>query len=470
MTDSIDAQLNVQPEVSLDFESGDLSSAAPGSEPSELEKIQQQFNYGPYPRVPLDRSPRENYEALFAHSMVTAYYLRHRKVVHTEGKVILDAGCGSGYRVLMLAAANPGAKIIGIDFSEESIKMARQRLDYHGYSNTEFHVLRIEDLPQLGIQFDYINCDEVLYLLPNPSEGLRAMKSVLKPDGLIRTNLHNAYQRQDFFRAQELFKFIGLMDDSPKEFEEEAVIETMKSLKGHVKLKTETWSDQWFENKPAEQVKEYLAMNFLFVGDRGYTIPEMFEFLEQADLEFVSMVNWRHWEITDLFQDDALPAFWEMGLATASIADRLHIYELLNPIHRLIDFWCTHPGEPGQPVDDWSDIEWQNAIVHLHPQLRTEVMKEDLLKAIQTGQAFEISSRVKAPAYQPVFLEPSQAACFLPLWEGPQPIQVIAERYRQVRPVDPITLEPLSAEQAFAIVKDLLNRMDAFLYVLLEQA
>ncbi len=48
---------------------------------------------------------------------------------------------------------------------------------------------------ELGLEFDYINADEVLYLLPDIVEGLKAMKAVLKPEGIIRTNLHSSFQR-----------------------------------------------------------------------------------------------------------------------------------------------------------------------------------------------------------------------------------------------------------------------------------
>jgi len=85
---------------------------------------------------------------------------------------------------LVLAEANPGAKIIGIDLSEKSIKLAQQRVQYHGVENVEFHSILLEDLPKLGMEFDYINCDDVLYLLPDTVAGLQAMRSVLKPDGI----------------------------------------------------------------------------------------------------------------------------------------------------------------------------------------------------------------------------------------------------------------------------------------------
>jgi 2-polyprenyl-3-methyl-5-hydroxy-6-metoxy-1,4-benzoquinol methylase len=445
-----------------------MNSPALEVELTELEKIRQQFDHTPYPRIPLEQSPQADYEELYLHSMVTPYYLQHRKVIQTEGKIILDAGCGSGYKSLVLAMANPGARIVGIDLSEASVELARQRLEHHGYSNFECHVLKIEDLPSLGLKFDYINCDEVLYLLPDPAAGLQVLKSVLKPEGIIRANLHSALQRSDYFRSQTLFKLMGLMDESPKDAEYEAVIETMKSLKTATKLKAETWGAGY---EHAEHSASLISMNHLFVGDRGFTVPELFEMLEQSDLEFLSMVNWRQWDVTELFTDpDDLPAMWGMSLAYASPAEKLRIFELLHPVHRLLDFWCSHSSlESRAGVDDWSDTEWQNAIVHLHPQLCHDVIKAEVLRCAESGRSLEISQWVKQPALSPVILESTEVACLLPLWETPQTMKALVERYCKIRPVNLVTLEPQDQGMAFERVRQLLNQLDAFLYVLLEQ-
>jgi ubiquinone/menaquinone biosynthesis C-methylase UbiE len=87
---------------------------------------------------------------------------------------------------LKLAEANPGARIVGIDLSPQSIELARQRLAHHEFDNVEFHAMSVDDIPQLGMTFDYINCDELLYLLPDQLAGLQVMKSVLKPQGILR--------------------------------------------------------------------------------------------------------------------------------------------------------------------------------------------------------------------------------------------------------------------------------------------
>jgi SAM-dependent methyltransferase len=397
--------------------------------------------------------------------LVTAYYIRNQKVIETEGKVILDAGCGSGYKSLILAEANPGAKIVGIDLSEESVKLARQRLQYHGFENIEFHALSIEELPSLNQQFDYINNDEVLYLLPDAVVGLQAMKSVLKPDGIIRTNLHSSLQRSSYFAVQKVFKIMGLMDDNPREMEIELAKEIIQDLKDDVAIKLRTWSS------PAEKNEEWMLANYLLLGDRGYTVPEVFSALRDADLEFISMVSWRLWDLTDLFKEpNNIPAFLAMSLPDIPVEQRLHLFELLHPVHRLIDFWCGLPNQAQSfvPVSEWTVADWQQAKVHLHPQLRTPQLKEDLIKSLTNQSSFEISRYVTSPTLVPILIESSVAACLLPLWEGAQPVRWLAERWLNLRPLDLVTLEPVDPERAFNEIKELLISLEVFLYVLLE--
>lgn len=434
-----------------------------------LEKIRQQYETSPYPRIPLDNSPKDDFNSLFVHNIVTSYYLRYQKVIETKGKVILDAGCGSGYKSLMLAEGNPEAKIVGIDISEESVKLAWHRLEHHGFDNAEFHVLSIYDLPKLGMEFDYINSDEMLYLLPDPVAALETMKSVLKPQGIIRTNLHSALQRNGYFRAQKLFDIIGLTESNPGDLEVEIALETMKSLKDGVDLKSKTWQPAY----EGEGGKQSVLMNYLLQSDNGFTIPEMFSMLRTSNLEFISMINWRHWELMDLFKEpENLPVFLEMTLPELDVEQRLHLFELLHPGHRLLDFWCGHPNqeEPVVPISGWVVSDWLSGRVRLHPQLQKPKIKEDLIECIAQQLPFRLSNYIAVPTIAPVEIESTVAACLLPLWEGVQPISSIVERWCHIRPVHLVTLEPMSEQTAWSEVKKLLSKLEVFLYVLLERS
>jgi 2-polyprenyl-3-methyl-5-hydroxy-6-metoxy-1,4-benzoquinol methylase len=429
-----------------------------------VEKIRQQFDSAPYPRIPVDESPKDKPDSLYIHNLVTAYYLRNQKVIDTKGKVILDAGCGSGYKSLVLAEANPGAKIVGVDISEASVKLAEQRLQYHGVENAEFHVGFLEDLPKLGMEFDYINCDDVLYLLPDAVAGLQAMKSVLQPEGIIRVNLHSSLQRANFFRAQNLFKFMGLMDDNPEGMEIGIVRETMNALKDNVSLKVQTWKPKYNEDEGI------ILANQLLVGDKGATIPEFFSLLKAANLEFINMVNWRQWELIDLFKEpDDLPAFLGMSLPELSAEEKLNLFELFHPVHRLLDLWCGNLDKSQSfiPVGEWNDSQWQTAKVHLHPQLKTLKLREDLIACVTEIRPFIISEHLSL-IKDLVSIDSSMALCLIPLLEQPQSMTSLVERWKQVRPLNPVTLEPTDGSQAFYMLQQLFLQLESLGYVMLE--
>ena len=437
------------------------------NQPSELpEKIRQQFDTAPYPRIPLEKSPKGDPYELYIHNIVTPYYLRNQKFIDTQDKVILDAGCGTGYKGLLLAEANPGAKIVGIDISKNSIDLAQERAKYHNVRNVDFQVLSIENLFQLNLKFDYINCDEILYLLPNPSIGLQAMKSVLKPEGIIRTNLHNVLQRVHCYRAQEVFKMMGFMDENPGELEIGLVRETMMALKDDVPLKANTWKSA------CATEDEVILMNYLFQGDKGYTISEMFSALRESNLEFISMVNWRQWNLMNLFKEpENLPVFLGMTLPEISTEEQLHLFELINPVHRLIDFWCGHPNEaqPFLPVAEWQMPDWQGARVHLHPQVRTPALKEELVRCVTHLTPFNISRYLNVADVSVSIGDSTIAASLLPLWEKAQPISALVERWLTLRPLHPATLEPTSKQEAFDYVRSALARLESLGYLLLER-
>lgn len=435
-----------------------------------LEKLRQQYESLPYPQVPLERSPQDqDLDLLFIHNLITPSYLRNQKIVNTTGKTILDAGCGSGYKALTLAQANPGAKIVGIDLSQPSIEFARLRLTHHGHPDAEFHVMPIEDIAALGMQFDYINCDEVLYMVPDPLTCLKALKSVLKPEGIIRGNFHSALQRHNYYRAQSLFKMMGLMDDNPEDMAVELVSDVMQSLKDAVNLKQVAWHSGY---ETGEDRKERILMNHLIQGDRGFTVPDVFNILQAADLEFISMTNWRYWQLFDLFNDpNDLPMFLALSLPELSVEEQLTLFEIIHPVHRLIDFWCGHSGatEDNTPLSDWADETWDRCVVSLHPTLHAPRVRDQLITQIQEQEPFNFRQFLALPSQAPVLVEGVAAACLLLLFERPQTFNDLVEQWQQWCPVHLVTRKPISRDETAENVKAWIKRLETFLYIMVEQ-
>ncbi len=434
-----------------------------------LKKIQHQYDFSPYPHHPMEQARPVQPDELFVYNLTTPYYLRNRQVAFPGDRVILDAGCGSGYKALTLAQANPGAQIVGVDISEASIQVARQRFASLGLENVRFEVMGIEDIASLGLEFDYINCDEVLYLVPDAPSSLKSLSAVLKPQGILRGNLHSLLQRKNFFRAQKAFEILGLMNN-PESKEIQMTQHILKALKDQVDLKQKMQS-HLVDDLSQPEKQQSVLMNLLLQNDQGFTIPQMFALLQDADLEFISMVRWPQWNLTDLFQvAPHLLAVYGLHPSQLAECDRLHLYELLHPVHRLLDFWCGRSGvKRDRPLDGPLAIgDGANVRIHLHPQLRTPEVKATFLSHIASRTPLTLSNHLRVPAAQDLHLDTLSLATLLPLHDGPQSFSALVARWLQVCPIDLTTLETINPDRATTELSTLLSQLERCLYILLE--
>lgn len=434
----------------------------------QISALLQQYEAAPYPEMPVDQPVQLDAVTLYQHNLTTPYYLLHRRVVSLQDKVILDVGCGSGYTSLRLAIANPGAKVIGVDVSPTSITMARERLAQAQHLPVEFHVLSVEELPTLEMQFDYINCDEVLYILPDPAAALRVMKRMLKPCGILRANLHSAIQRQHFYRAQQMLSLLGVFHEKAGATETNLVRELMTAMPDWVDLKEKTWTPD-ASGRVSDQM---IRMNYLLQGDKGYTIPELFALLNSVGLRFVDMVNWQQWNLPLLFGSlEEMPAWIGFTLPQFSYEKQLQLYELIHPIHRLLDFWCTHTEtQPAGPLPfHWCvpDLKLSDRIF-LHPQLQTATARAALEDCIAHNRPFALEPHLPILGVKPILLDSRLAACLLPLWDRPHTVEAIAQLWQHLQPLHPCTLSPISLDNALEAVSDLLEMLLPDLYVMVE--
>jgi SAM-dependent methyltransferase len=69
---------------------------------------------------------------------------------------VLECGCGTGAQTVILAARNPGARIVAVDISAASLVEARARVTAAGHRNVEFRVANLFDLPFADEHFDHV--------------------------------------------------------------------------------------------------------------------------------------------------------------------------------------------------------------------------------------------------------------------------------------------------------------------------
>ncbi|MCK4439501.1 arsenite methyltransferase [Candidatus Bathyarchaeota archaeon] len=103
-----------------------------------------------------------------------------------EGDTVLDLGSGGGIDVF-LAAKRVGheGKAIGVDMTEEMIKRAKSTAKKYGYTNIEFRLGEIENLPVEDNSIDVIISNCVINLSVDKEKVFREAYRVLKPGGKI---------------------------------------------------------------------------------------------------------------------------------------------------------------------------------------------------------------------------------------------------------------------------------------------
>lgn len=98
---------------------------------------------------------------------------------------VLDVGCGSGWASRLLAEKARDGRVVGIDISDEMIRVARESSG--AFPNLTFEVASAEDLPFANSQFTDAFSMESLYYYVDMTRALTEIHRVLKPGGLFVT-------------------------------------------------------------------------------------------------------------------------------------------------------------------------------------------------------------------------------------------------------------------------------------------
>jgi arsenite methyltransferase len=100
------------------------------------------------------------------------------------GDVVLDLGSGAGNDVFVARAlVGQSGRIIGVDMTEAMIAKANSNRDKLGFTNVEFRLGEIEDLPVSANEIDVVISNCVLNLVPDKARAFAELYRVLKAGG-----------------------------------------------------------------------------------------------------------------------------------------------------------------------------------------------------------------------------------------------------------------------------------------------
>ena len=98
---------------------------------------------------------------------------------------VLDVGCGSGWAARLLAEQASEGRVVGIDVSDEMIRVAREQSK--DFANVEFRTASAEALPFDDAAFSHAFSMESLYYYADIETAAREIKRVLQPGGIFVT-------------------------------------------------------------------------------------------------------------------------------------------------------------------------------------------------------------------------------------------------------------------------------------------
>jgi SAM-dependent methyltransferase len=103
-----------------------------------------------------------------------------------EGETVLDLGAGGGMDCFLAAAqVGPTGRVIGVDMTAEMVRRARESAARGGYSNVDFRLGEIENLPVADGSVDAVISNCVINLSPDKPRVFAEAWRALRPGGRL---------------------------------------------------------------------------------------------------------------------------------------------------------------------------------------------------------------------------------------------------------------------------------------------
>lgn len=260
------------------------------------ETVKDQYEDLPYPL----RDPEEEKEKILISTAECLDVVNHicfgGMRDFTKPIRILVAGGGTGDAVVLWSEflrENKGLEIVYVDLSKASMEVCKERLRVRQLSDD--HIKWINDsllnIPNMDIgEFDFINCCGVLHHLDEPKDGIKALASVLKDEGVVLAMLYAKYGRSAVYPIQDMMRIIN--EGTGTNEKKEKIANTMEFLRS---LPPTNMFIPFFNLLPSSADDNEVYDLLLHSTDRPYTVADVYDFAESADLKMVDFCTGKNW-------------------------------------------------------------------------------------------------------------------------------------------------------------------------------
>jgi len=223
----------------------------------------------PYPSsVTISRKLKELANLLKIFCMETRYDL--------AGKSVLDAGTGTGHRLIEAAAAFKKTRFTAVDISEPPLAIARETARNENVTNVEFlRANLMENHSPLGV-FDIVLTMGVVHHLSDPAAGLRNLVRNLADDGILFMYIYGKLGGLERMRRKRI---VSLLLDKDGDHAEKGI--------GLVRdLGFDSFEYGWNLGFDDEQSRKALIVDaYLNVNEKLFTVDDIFQLMRSSGLD-----------------------------------------------------------------------------------------------------------------------------------------------------------------------------------------
>ncbi len=175
------------------------------------------------------------------------------------GETVLDLGSGGGFDSF-LAAKQTGAsgKVIGVDITPSMVTKARENAEKSNYSNVDFRLGEIENLPVRDSTVNIIISNCVINLSPEKEKVFKEAYRVLKPGGRLAISDIVATTELPESLKKDMAMFTGCMSGASSISELEYMINSAGF--SHIEIEPKDESREFIrEWAPDSKIEDYIV-------------------------------------------------------------------------------------------------------------------------------------------------------------------------------------------------------------------
>jgi SAM-dependent methyltransferase len=202
---------------------------------------------------------------------------------------VLDAGCGRAIGLIGAAAIQPDVQFVGADINRVALQEAEAVITERGLENIKLAEVDLTTLEGLEVPeggFDVIQSSGVIHHLEDPLAGLQQLTKVLAPHGVIVLMVYGRLGRQGYERVTAFIDALA----GPEHPIEQRLAVAREALGAMVRAGA---GEPWQTALATDDVE--FVDRYLHIQEASYSVPELYELLDAADLQPAGWCLPRQW-------------------------------------------------------------------------------------------------------------------------------------------------------------------------------